>query len=122
MQGEDDLKKVNKPRASSCVVDHGNMFSEGLDDFCCRDISCNCLKNVKTEAKDSASLAKDSQIKGEKQLEDLKKSVVFLKQKFDDYGEDRKRKDENIKLLRGEVMSPHTKLETVQIMVDKQEQ
>ena len=49
------------------------------------------------------SLAKDSQIKGQKELEDFKKSVAFLTQKFDDYEEDRKRKDEIIKLLCGEV-------------------
>ena len=52
----------------------------------------------------------------------MKKSEVFLKQKFDDYEEERKRKDEFIKSLRGDVMPLHTKLETVQIMVDKQEQ
>ena len=86
------------------------MFSEGLDDSSCRDILYNCLKNLQTEVKDLASLAKDSQIKGEKKLGDMKKSVNILRQKFDCYEEDGKRKVKIIKYLRREVTSLYTKL------------
>lgn len=58
-QRQDDSKKTKKSRASSGVVDHGDVFSEELDDSCYRDILCNCLKNLQIEAKDLASLAKD---------------------------------------------------------------
>ena len=98
------------------------MFSKGLDDSSCRDILHNCLKILQTKVKDLASLAKDRQIKGENQLKGLKKYVEYLIQKFDSYEEDRKRKDDRIKSSREEVTSLHTKLEPVQIMVDKQEQ
>ena len=109
-QVKDDPKKEKVSSASSCIVNHGDVFSEGLDDSSCRDILYNCLKNLQTEVKDLASLAKDSQIKGEKKLGDMKKSVYILTQKFDCYEEDGKRKVKIIKYLRREVTSLYTKL------------
>ena len=51
----------------------------------------------------------------------MKKFIDSLTQNFDDCKEDRKRKYEIIKSLYEEVISLHTKLEIVQIMIDKEE-
>ena len=46
-----------------------------------------------------ASSTKKSQIKGKKQLEDVTSSVDYITKKFDEYEEERKKKDEQIKMF-----------------------
>ena len=59
-QGEDDPKKARRSSAVSYVVDEGDVFSGGLDDSSYRDILHNCLKNLQTEVRDLAGLARNS--------------------------------------------------------------
>ena len=75
---------------------------KGLNDSSSRDILFNCLKELETKVVKIykvANTTKESQIKGEKHLEDLTSSVDYITRKFDEYEEERKNKDEQIKCL-----------------------
>ena len=66
----------------------------------------NCLRNLKKEVKelkDLASFNNANQIKGKKQLLDLKNAVDFIFNKFDDFERDRLKKEKTIKNLKEEV-------------------
>ena len=52
-----------------------------------------------------ANITKESQIKGEKQLEDLTNSVDYITKNVDEYEEERKKKEEQIICLQGRVFS-----------------
>ena len=65
-------------------------------------LDLNCLKELEAKALKmygEASSTKESQIKGEKQLEDMISSVDYITKKFDEYEEERKKKDEQIKMF-----------------------
>ena len=65
-------------------------------------LDLNCLKKLKAKVLKMygvASSTKESQIKGEKQLEDVTSSVDYITKKFDEYEEERKKKDEQIKMF-----------------------
>ena len=63
----------------------------------------NCLKNLGKEVKvlkDLASSNNVNQIKGERELLDLKYAVDFISNKFDDCEHDRLEKEKNYKKLK----------------------
>ena len=65
-------------------------------------LDLNCLKKLEAKVLKMygvASSTKESQIKGEKQLEDVTSSVDYITKKFDEYEEERKKKDEQIKMF-----------------------
>ena len=65
-------------------------------------LDLNCLKELEAKALKMygvASSTKESQIKGEKQLEDVTSSVDYITKKFDEYEEERKKEDEQIKMF-----------------------
>ena len=64
------------------------------------------LKDLQTKVVEMFKLAQktyESQIKVEQQLIDLKKSVKYISEQFDEYEKDRKEKEEIIKNLEGKV-------------------
>ena len=81
----------------------------------------NCLKNFEREVKELKDLASSNnanQIKGERQLLDLKDAVYFISNKFDDFERDRLEKEKIIK----EVTYPRGKVDNITAETDKQEQ
>ena len=65
----------------SSEANAGGVFAEGLNNSSCRDILCNCLKELEAKVVkiyEVANSTKESQIKGEKQLEDLTNPVDYI--------------------------------------------
>ena len=63
----------------------------------------NCLKNLEKEVKELKDLASSNnanQIKGKRQLLELKDAVDFISNKFDDFKRDRLEKEKIIKDLK----------------------
>ena len=83
------------------------------------------LRNLEKEVKDIHKLAlsnNSNQIKGEKQLADLSKSIKFISHKFDEFEKEREEQKKVIEELRGEVSSLNEKLNGFTEQVDRQEQ
>ena len=102
----------------------GNVFAESLKSNECVQILMNCLKNLEKEVKelkDLASSKNTNQIKGERQLLDLKDSVDFISNKFDDFECDRLEKEKIIKDLKEEVTYLKEKVDDIAAETDKQE-
>ena len=77
-----------------------NVFAESLKSNKCVEILMNCLKNLEKEIKELKDLASSNnanQIKGERQLLDLKDAVDFISKKFDDFERDRLEKEKTFK-------------------------
>ena len=88
-------KKMREECSGRCEANAGDVFSEGLNDSSCRDILFNCLTELEAKVVkiyEVATSTKESQIKGEKQLEDLTSSVDDITKKFDEYKEERKKR------------------------------
>ena len=68
------------------------------------------------------NFTKENQIKGEKQLEDLASSVDYITKKFDEFEEERKKKDEQIKYLQERVSFLGNKNGKIEQQIDRQEQ
>ena len=101
------------------------MFAESLKLNECVEILMNCLKNLQKEVKelkDLASSTNANQIKGERQLLDLKEAVDFISNKFDDFERDRLEKEKVIKDLKEEVTYLRGKVDDITAETDRQEQ
>ena len=64
-----------------------------------------CLQNLETEMKSIKEIslaAKDWQIKGAEQLNNMNKAINFINEKFEEFEKDLKKKEEEIKLLKKE--------------------
>ena len=93
----------------------GNVFAESLKSDDCVEILMNYLKDLEKEVKELKDLASSknaNQIKGEKQLLDLKDAVDFISNKFDEFENDRLEKEKIIKDLKEEVTFWGEKLTT----------
>ena len=100
--GTKDKKNQKKKASECCKQDAGDAFAEGLNDLSYPDISLNCSKELEGKVAkiyEVANTTIKSQMKGEKQLEDLTCSVDYINKKFDEHEEERKRKDKKIKCL-----------------------
>ena len=100
------------------------MFAESLKSNECVEILMNCLKNLEKEVKELKDLASSNnanQIKGERQLLDLKEAVDFISNKFDNFERDRLEK-EVIKDLKEEVTSLRGKVDDITAETDRQAQ
>ena len=109
--GEDDKPKRQREESSdvSCLdspTSPGNVFAESLKSNECVEILMNYLKNLEKEVKELKDLALSNnanEIKGKRQLLDLKDAVDFISNKFDDFESDRLEKEKIIKDLKEEV-------------------
>ena len=91
------IHKKKKTRDGSPASSTGNwdVFKEGLESPKCKEILFNCLKNLQEKVTEIYNLGHDTrniQIKGDKQLEELKQSVEVMSDKFDECEIDRKEK------------------------------
>ena len=66
--------------------------------------------------------AKDWQIKGTEQLNDMNKAINFINEKFEDFEKPLKEKDEEIKLLEKENNYLNKKFDKMDAVVDREEQ
>ena len=73
--------------SGSCEADAGDIFAEERNDLSCRDILFNCLQELEgklVKIYEVTNTIKESQIKCEKQLEDLTSSVDYITKMFDE--------------------------------------
>ena len=83
----------------------------------------SCLKNLEVnELKDLALSNNANQIKGKKQLLDLKDSVDFLSNKSDDFERERLEKEKIIKDSKDEMTYLRGKVDDITAERDKQEE
>ena len=89
--GEDSKKhRDNSDSGSSLPHD---AFSDGFNSPECAKILINCLKSIELQVKELFVLhedTKNSQIKGEKQLDSLADALELLSAKFDELDKDKK--------------------------------
>ena len=100
---EASLKKPCEENPDDSMgLETDNVFSQGLKSPECVKILFNCLQNLETEMKSIKEIslaAKDWQIKGTEQLNDMNKAINFINEKFEEFEKDLKKKEEEIKLL-----------------------
>ena len=104
---EEERKKIRDGSSASTTEDC-DVFKEGLESPECKEILFNCLKNLQEKVTEIFNLVQDTrnmQIKGGKQLEELKNSVEVMSDKFYEYKKDRKEKEKIINGLQNEVSS-----------------
>ena len=100
---------LKKPREenhdNSMGLETDDVFSQvlKLPEFV--KILFKCLQNLETEMKSIKEIslaAKDWQIKGAEQLNNMNKAINFINEKFEEFEKDLKKKEEEIKLLKKE--------------------
>ena len=100
----------NSDRASSLPDD---AFRDGFNSPECTKILINCLKSIELQVKELFVLhedTKNSQIKGEKQLDSLVEALKLLSAKFEELEKNREKKDKKISDLEKKVESLESKL------------
>ena len=99
---EEERKKI-RDGSSASTADNCGVFEEGLESPECKEILFNCLRNLQEKVTEILNLAQDMrdiQIKGDRQLEELKSSVEVMSGKFDEYKKDQKEKEKNHKWIK----------------------
>ena len=69
--------------------------------------------------KEISPAAKDQQIKGTEKLNDMSKAINFINEKFKEFENDLKKKEEEIKLLKNENRYSNKKLDEMDAVVDR---
>ena len=91
-------RKKIRGGSSARTTDNSDVFEEGLESTECKEILFDCLRNLQEKITEIFNLAQDTknmQIKGDKQLEELKSSAEVMSDKFDEYEKDRKEKEKS---------------------------
>ena len=81
----------------------------------------NCLQKL-TSIKEISGAARDWQMKGTEQLNDMNKVINFINEKFEEYQKALKEKDEETKLLEKVKNYLNKRLDKMDVVVVKQEQ
>ena len=121
---DDDPKKIR----DGSLDDFNNpdhVFTEWLSFPDCHKILYKCFKNVEKQTHcihSKIEETKISQIKGEQRLVDLKKTVNFICEKFDEYKRDRAKKKKIINELQKSVNDMSATIEPLKSCLDRQEQ
>ena len=121
---EEERKKI-RDGSSASNTDNYDVFEEGLESPECKEILFNCLRNLQEKVTEIFNLAQDTknmQIKGDKQLEELKSSVEVMSDKFDEYEKDRKEKEKIINGLQNEVSFLKERIDLLEKKSDDSEQ
>ena len=119
---EGDVAKKVREDNSGSFEQQDDVFN---DDNNFKDLVHTALKSLEKQIKqihDLATSTQESQIKGEGQLAELTKSVNLISARFDEYEEDRKRKEEVINSLRKKVCSLSETVGKLEAEIDDQEQ
>ena len=102
IQRKTEKKKI-RDGSSASTTDNCGVFEEGLESPECKEILFNCLRNLQEKVTEILNLVQDMrdiQIKGDRQLEELKSSVEVMSGKFDEYKKDQKEKEKNHKWIK----------------------
>ena len=122
---EASLKKPREENPDDSMgLETDDVFSQGLKSPECVKILFNCLQNLETEIKSIKEIslaAKDWQIKGTEQLNNMNKAINFINEKFEEFEKKLKKKEEEIKLLKKENSYLNKKLDEMDAVVDRQE-
>ena len=124
---DDDPKRQREESPDVSCLDSptspGNVFAESLKSNGCVEILMNCLNNLEKEVMELklASSNNANQIKGERQLLDLKDAIDFISNKFDDFERDRLEKERIIKDLKEEVTYLRGKVDDITAETDRKE-
>ena len=125
-EGEASLKKPREENPDNSMgLETGDIFSQGLKSPECAKKLFNCLQNLEVVMKSIKEIslgAKDWQVKGTEQLNDMSKAINFINEKFEEFAKDLKKKEEEIKLLKKENSYLNKKLDEMDAVVDRQEQ
>ena len=103
-------------------LERDNVFLQGLKLPECVKILFYYLQNLETEMKSKNIAAKDRQIKGTEQLNDMNKAINFINSKFEEFEKDLKKKEEKIKFLEKENSYLNKRLYEMDAVIDRQEQ
>ena len=121
---EEERKKIRDSSYAS-TTDNYDIFEEELESPKCKEITFDCLRNLQEKVTKIFNLAQNTrnmQIKGDKQLEELKSSVEVMSDKFDEYEKDRKEKEKIINGLQNEVSSLKERIDLLEKKSDESEQ
>ena len=101
---EASLKKPREENPNdSMELETDDVFSQGLKSPECLKILFNSLQSLETEMKSIKEIsltAKNCQVKGNEQLNDMNKAISFINEKFEEFEKDLKKKEEGIKLIK----------------------
>ena len=106
------------------TTDDTNVFTEGIEFPRCGSILYDYLKNLESKVNqiyEVSSSTKDAQIKGARQLEDVCESIKFINEKFEEYEDDQKQKEEELAELKEGLVSLKGKFIRVHKTLDRQE-
>ena len=120
---EEERKKI-RDGSSASTTDNCGVFEEGLESPECKEIVFNCLRDLQEKVTEIFNLARDTrnmQIKGDKQLEELKSSVEVMSEKFDAYEKGRKEKEKIINGLQNDVSSLKERIDLLEKKSDDSE-
>ena len=123
---EASLKKPREENPDDSMgLETDDVFSQGLKKPECVKILFNCLQNLETEMKSIKEIsltAKDWQINGPEQFNDMNKAINFINEKFEEFEKDLKKKEEKIKFLGKENSYLNKRLYEMDAVIDRQEQ
>ena len=102
---EDDLKRPRESSRDDSIASATNtdVFTESLKSEDCAAILYSCMKKLEEEMKKVPQMCektKDSQIKGESQLNSLNVAMDFVTNKFEEYERERQEKDKIIDTMK----------------------
>ena len=124
---EDDLKRPRESSRDDSIANATNtdVFTASLKSEDCVAILYSCMKKLEEEMKKVPQMCektKDSQIKGESQLNSLNVAMDFVTNKFEEYERERQEKDKIIDTMKSDMVKMKEKIEKLERIVDRQEQ
>ena len=125
LEAGDYTKKKREDSSTTSFPETDHVFLEGLKSDDCHGILANCFKNIQEKIEELFVMVRknnETQIKGEKQLEDLTDLVKFMSSKFDEYEKERLEREARIVELESKVVSLSNKVEKLEYTADKMEQ
>ena len=116
---EDDSKRPRESSLDDSIANAKNtdVFIESLKSEDCVAILYSCMKKLEEEMKKVLQMCektKESQIKGESQLNSLSEAMDFMTNKFDEYERERQEKDKIIDSMKSDMVNMNKKIEKLQ--------
>ena len=109
----------------SMGLEKDDVFAQGLKPPECVKLLLNCLQNLETEMKNVKEIsltAKEWQIKGNEQLNDMNSAKTFINEKFVEFEKEIKNNNEEIRSLKKENSYLTKRLEEMDAVLDIHEQ
>ena len=123
----DDSKRPRESSLDNSIANAKNtdVFTESLKSEDCVAVLYSCMKKLEEDMKKVLQMCekrKDSQIKGEIQLNSLIEALDFMTNKFEEYERERKEKEKFIDSMKSDMVNMNEKIEKLERIVDRQEQ